>query len=60
VSEVDYLNGAVVRHGERCGIKTPLNRFLNETLLALASGELPLETYTRRPDLLLQRISQAG
>jgi 2-dehydropantoate 2-reductase len=55
-SEVDYLNGAVVRFGHRCGIPTPVNRMLNETLLALTKGELPLDTFRKRPDLLLQKI----
>jgi 2-dehydropantoate 2-reductase len=53
LSEVDYLNGAVVRFGSRLGIPTPVNRFLNETLLSLAAGQLPLDTYTRRPEKLL-------
>jgi 2-dehydropantoate 2-reductase len=55
-SEVDYLNGAVVRHGEQCGIKTPVNRLLNETLLMLVSGALSRETYSRQPELLLQQL----
>jgi len=51
-SEVDYLNGAVVRAGERIGVATPVNRLLNETLLALTSGDLPLSSFDHRPDLL--------
>lgn len=27
-SEIDYINGAVVRHGERAGVPTPVNRML--------------------------------
>lgn len=53
-SEVDYLNGAVVRFGERFGTPTPVNRFFNETLLALSEGRLPLETYAHRPEAFLQ------
>ena len=30
-SEVEFLNGAVVRAGERLGISTPINRILTET-----------------------------
>lgn len=52
-SEVDYLNGAVVRHGERLGIPTPVNRMLNTTLQSLASNEIPLDTYTNQPTKLL-------
>jgi 2-dehydropantoate 2-reductase len=56
-SEVDYLNGAVVRFGARVGVPTPVNQLLNETLLALASGDLPLETYALQPEKLLNRFS---
>jgi 2-dehydropantoate 2-reductase len=49
-SEVDYLNGAVVRFGDRLNIPTPVNRWLNQTLLGLTKGTLPLETYSHQPD----------
>jgi 2-dehydropantoate 2-reductase len=52
-SEVDYLNGAVVRIGERTGVATPVNRLLNETLLRLTRGEIPLEQFSRQPESLL-------
>jgi len=55
-SEVDYLNGAVVRFGERVGVATPVNRLLNETLLSLTRGEVPLETYTLKPEKLLELL----
>jgi 2-dehydropantoate 2-reductase len=55
-SEVDYLNGAVVRFGARVGVPTPVNQLLNETLLSLARGELPLETYALQPEKLLERL----
>jgi 2-dehydropantoate 2-reductase len=51
--EVDYLNGAIVRYGERLGIPTPANRLLNETLLKLARGETPLEAFSQQPKALL-------
>ena len=53
-SEVDFLNGAVVRAGERAGIPTPVNRLLNETLLALTRGDLPLDAYAHKPEKLLE------
>ena len=34
VTEIDYVNGAVVALGERLGVATPVNR----TLLALVKG----------------------
>src|SRR5512135_1226447 len=52
-SEVEYLNGAVVRHGERLGISTPVNRFLTETLIALTQGDISLDRYAHRPERLL-------
>ncbi len=53
-SEVDYLNGAVVRFGRKLGIATPVNQFFNETLLALSEGRLALETYAHRPEEFLK------
>jgi len=52
-SEVDFLNGAVVRFGKKCGIPTPVNQFYNETLIALSDGRIPLETYSHRPEAFL-------
>ncbi len=52
-SEVDYLNGAVMRAGERLGIPTPVNQLLTETLLGLTQGEIPLETFARQPEKLV-------
>jgi 2-dehydropantoate 2-reductase len=57
-SEVDALNGAVVRAGERLGTPTPANRLLTETLLALTEGRLALETYAGRPQALLDAYAQ--
>ncbi len=56
-SEVDYLNGAVVRFGVRAGVPTPVNRFYNETLLALSEGRLPLEAFAHQPDAFLKAAS---
>ena len=52
-SEVDWLNGAIVRYGEKAGIPTPVNKVLTETLQALTKGEIPLETYNRQPEKFL-------
>jgi len=56
-SEVDYLNGVVVRYGERLGISTPANHLLNETLLALTRGEQPIDFYTKQPEKLLGKLT---
>lgn len=55
-SEVEYLNGAVVRFGRRAGVETPVNQLLTETLRALAAGELALNTFERQPEKLLGRL----
>lgn len=48
-SEVDYLNGAVVRAGEQVGIKTPANAFLTQTLLGIVEGRIDRGTYWGKP-----------
>lgn len=55
-SEVDWLNGAVVRFGEKAGVPTPVNKLLTETLLALTRGDIPLTRYSRQPEKLLSLI----
>jgi len=57
--EVDFLNGAVVRFGKRCGVATPVNDALNQTLIAMAEGRIPLAAYEKRPDLLWRDIFNA-
>lgn len=57
-SEVDYLNGAIVRFGQQFGVATPVNRFFNETLIALSEGRLPLDTYAHRSEAFLQATPQ--
>lgn len=52
-SEVDYLNGAVVRMGEKLGISTPVNRILTETLLGLTEGRIPKNEFAHQPEKFL-------
>ena len=56
-TEVDALNGAVVRFGERLGVPVPVNRALTKTLQALTQGEIPLEAFRHKPEALLQRVA---
>lgn len=49
-SEVDYLNGAVVRFGEQMSIPTPVNHWLNTTMLKLSQGSLGLDTYDHKTE----------
>lgn len=55
-SEVEWLNGAVVRQGDKVGVPAPVNQLLTQTLLALTRGDVPLEAFARRPEALLQAI----
>ncbi|MBI4731294.1 MAG: ketopantoate reductase family protein [Chloroflexi bacterium] len=52
-SEVEWLQGAVVRHGEKFGVPAPVNRLLTETLLALVRGEIPVAEFSRQPEKLI-------
>ena len=55
-SEVVFLNGAVVRFAEKCGLKAPVNQELTEALTGMASGELPFERYNDHPERILEEI----
>jgi 2-dehydropantoate 2-reductase len=52
-SEVEYLNGAVVRYGEKYNIPTPANLLLNSTLQDLTYGRSQLSDYHHNPARLL-------
>lgn len=56
-SEVRWLNGAVVEHGARLGIPTPVNRALTETLTALTEGQASRTTWQGQPAKLVKRIN---
>ncbi len=55
-SEVDYLNGAVVRAGREAGVATPVNGALTEILLGMTLGEIDKAEYARQPEKLLALI----
>lgn len=55
-TEVRWLHGAVARHGAEVGVATPVNRTLAETVEALSTGQLKLESFRRRPEALLSLI----
>lgn len=56
-SEVEWLNGAVVRYGLKFGLPAPVNKQLTGILLALTSGEIPLAEYNHQPEKLLGKIN---
>ena len=55
-SEVEFLNGAVVRYGKKTGVPTPVNKAYYETLTALAQGSLPMSTYDHAPKKLRDEL----
>ncbi len=59
-SEVEWLNGAVVRHGESLGVDTPANEVLLTTLLECVQGLDDPSPWRDRPDRLLERAREAG
>ena len=48
-SEVEFLNGAVVRYGKALDVPTPVNQAYYEVLTKLAAGELPIDSYKKNP-----------
>ena len=57
-SEVDYLNGAVVRFAGQLGLDAPINKVLNDTLLALVEGRLNVNDFSRQPEKLLAQLNE--
>ncbi len=49
-SEVNYLNGAVVRFGESKNIATPINRYLTEVLMGITTGTIAHEEFRHQPE----------
>ncbi len=54
-SEVEFLNGAVVRFGEKVGVPTPVNRVLTEILMELTEGKQDKQIYSNHPEILLRK-----
>lgn len=53
-SEVEFLNGAVVRAAAELGIDTPINQKLTETLVRMASGEEDLHEFDHQPGKFME------
>jgi 2-dehydropantoate 2-reductase len=56
-SEVDQLNGAVVRAGKKVDFLTPVNQLFTRVLISLIIGEVPLEKYANKPEVLLAELT---
>jgi 2-dehydropantoate 2-reductase len=59
-SEIDWLNGAVAREGERLGIPTPVNTTFTRILRALISGEEAVADWADQPEKLLAAVEASG
>lgn len=57
-SEVDWLNGAVVRAGHAAGVATPVNRVLTDVLLHLVESPEECAGWREDPARLLARVRQ--
>ena len=57
-TEVDVLNGAVVREGARLGIATPVNAVLTEAVEGIAAGRLDPTEFRGRPQALLALLDK--
>jgi 2-dehydropantoate 2-reductase len=58
-SEVDYLNGAVVRYGNFVGVETPVNQILTDTLLRLTNNELLIDEFNHQPEKYLNLFQKS-
>jgi len=59
-SEVEFLNGAVVRFGEECNVSTPVNMFLTKTLLDLTEGRIERSLYLHQPEKVIDHFVNHG
>jgi 2-dehydropantoate 2-reductase len=59
-SEITYLNGAVVKTGERIRLPTPTNRFLLDTMINIVGNAAEHEPLRNHPEEFLKRAIKAG
>lgn len=56
-SEIEALNGAIVRAGATTGVPTPANRALTETLVGIIAGRLSRSDFRHQPEKLLAAVT---
>lgn len=56
-SEIDALNGAIVRAGQQFGVATPVNRALTKILSGLVAGEQNWTEYQNQPHKLIEAVN---
>ncbi len=54
-SEVEVLNGAVVREGNRLNVPVPVNTILYETLKAMMKGEIPRDSMKGNINAMIEK-----
>ncbi len=59
-SEVEWLNGAIVRQGSILNIPTPANRTLTDTMLELTNRQTDPKPFQDHPERLLGRAREIG
>ncbi len=57
-SEVDFLNGAVVKHAARIGLQVPVNQALHRTLKAIVSGDTPWAEFRGYPHSFMAQVGR--
>lgn len=58
-SEVEYLNGAVVRAGRRLGVPVPVNDMICQTLIGIANSEIEWSQYHDQAQRLIHHAQTA-
>lgn len=56
-SEVDWLNGAVVRAAKISHLSAPVNALLCDVLTRMTNGDLKKEDFAGKPEMLLSRLN---
>lgn len=57
-SEVNYLNGAVVRFGKKSGVSVPVNEGLTDVLNAVLRDKKTAKRYSRHPENLIHNLGE--
>lgn len=59
LSEVGWLNGAVVRHAQAFGLAAPINSVFTQVLLDLVEGRAAVDQWQEQPQRLLTAVAQS-
>lgn len=56
-SEIEVLNGAVVKEGKRLGINIPANELMYDVLSGMIKGDILRDEYRKNPDKLFEKLN---